>query len=84
MARYIDADRLKERLEYYNEHAPMYAYKVALREVESSPSADVEKVKYGKWEYDLRDGVYACSVCGNITSIDSNYCGLCGAKMNKK
>lgn len=46
---------------------------------------DGQNAKHGKWEYDLRDGVYSCSICGNnIDSVNSNYCGLCGAKMDKE
>ena len=51
MARYIDADTLKERIEYYFSHtdaestrAENYAYSVALKEIDKTHIADVVEV----------------------------------------
>ena len=51
MARYIDADILTERIEYYYSHtgdqrtnAEHYAYGVALKEIDKQPTADVVEV----------------------------------------
>ena len=45
------------------------------------PVADVAPVRHGRWvKHD--DGVLTCSECGNAESIDSYFCGYCGAKMD--
>lgn len=51
MARYIDVDLLKKRIEYYYSHsgdqttnAEHYAYGVALKEIDNTPTADVVQV----------------------------------------
>lgn len=75
MARYIDADLLKERIEYYYSHtgdqttnAEHYAYGVALKEIDKLPTADVAEVKHGYWKDRYGDKyhnhLYECSVCG--------------------
>ena len=73
MAKYIDADLLKERIEYYYSHtgdqttnAEHYAYGVALKEIEKIPTADVVEVKHGKWIIKRDDYDYEymkCSCC---------------------
>lgn len=89
MARYIDADRLKEK-KYYDEKR--HEYCVSIAEVDWQPTADVQEVKHGKWVYED----YECSCCGESLSsiMDSDsyfsigfngcdYCPYCGAKMDK-
>ena len=65
--------------------------------IESVPAADVEEVKYGKWNGwhgdklvdidDNGDDMYrhyhynTCSECGRGNAIKSAYCPNCGAKM---
>ena len=78
MARYIDADKLIEVLkEHKNYYAPNLskitneamscALSLAIREVKNTPTADVAKVKHGKWidryseKYD--NHLYECSEC---------------------
>ena len=55
-------------------------------------SADIEKVRYGKWDYEDSDvdwTDYSCSVCRNIITTSDienelyNYCPYCGARMKK-
>lgn len=57
MTRYIDANKLKERIEYYYSHtdgqrtnAEHYAYGVVLKEIDETPTADVVEVKHREWK----------------------------------
>lgn len=60
----------------------------AIRLIKSLPAADVEPVRYGKWE----PGNPICPVCGNdkFKDLDADiwcdwtpdYCPNCGAKMD--
>lgn len=89
MARYIDADYLSQELKYRIKYTPMYAYKLALKMVESSPSADVREILHA--HYDENGD---CSNCGCamptddkrdfITEKEVMYCYYCGAKMDKE
>lgn len=49
--------------------------------IEIIPAADVAPVVHGRWIHH-DDGVLTCSECGNAESIDSYYCGYCGARMD--
>ena len=51
--------------------------------IKALPTADVAPVVHGEWIYH-DDGVVTCSECGNAESIESYYCGYCGAKMDGK
>lgn len=42
---------------------------------------DWAPVVHGEWIYH-DDGVVTCSECGNAESVESYYCGYCGAKMD--
>ena len=48
--------------------------------IKNLPSADVVPVRHGRWDYDP-SGAW-CSVCGEYSEVESNYCGNCGAKMD--
>ena len=49
--------------------------------IKSIPAADVAPVWHGRWiQHD--DGVLTCSECCNAESIESYFCGYCGAKMD--
>lgn len=37
-------------------------------------------MKIGRWMW-LNDQLYECSNCGSFSSYTSNYCHICGAKM---
>lgn len=62
---------------------------MAIRIITKIPSADVQIVKHGKWEFAGHDDTtnwYRCSVCGheehdNMTLHD-NYCCNCGSRMD--
>jgi hypothetical protein len=99
MARYIDVDVLKESIKYYYSHtgeqstnAEHYAYGVALKEIDQTPTADVVEVVRGEWfllDDCANEGVY-CSACHKKVykteyanqKLKSNYCPNCGAKMD--
>lgn len=89
MARYIDADKLTDKLEELQFNAPvmtpvMKIYNV-IELVEDQPTADVAEVKHGQWG---ENGIaYVCNLCGESLVIeqgtaDMNYCPHCGAKMD--
>lgn len=46
----------------------------------SIPSADVAPVRHGRWDSDM-SGAW-CSVCGEYSEGEWNYCPNCGAKMD--
>lgn len=57
--------------------------------VDDMPTADVQPVKHGKWEYNDKPifgnpyGRYCCSLCGSaMDSRENNYCPNCGARMD--
>ena len=58
----------------------------AINAVNSVSTADVQKVRYGKWEcLEPEIGLYSCSECGhNILRAKCNFCPNCGAKMDKE
>ena len=51
-----------------------------IKQVRALPSEDVAPIKHGRWDYDP-SGAW-CSVCGEYSEVESNYCGNCGAKMD--
>lgn len=83
--RLIDADALKAvfRKEY------KVSFTDAIDEViDAQPT--VEERKKGKWILDDKSGRYRCSECLSVASRDDNgaeslsdYCGVCGARMEK-
>ena len=93
MSRYIDADNLiKKMQERYNDLLNKdgcydnftQGYGDALSTVENEPTADVQKVRRGKWIVDEDGGVVICSECGEEhmwNDFRPPYCDMCGAKM---
>lgn len=83
MARYIDADKLKEK-KYYDEKR--HEYCVSIAEVDWQPTADVREILHA--HYDENGD---CSNCGCAIPTDDKrdfimekevrYCYYCGAKM---
>lgn len=93
MARYIDAEKLLNRMKQDPLFPLVERYGVS-GVIEAEPTADVQAVRHGEWvgtEFDgYADGnpVYyewKCSVCGCIFEDDEptyRYCPNCGAKMD--
>lgn len=86
MARYIDADVLKERLEnlkaeinnekYFQWHIAAYFSQI----IDDTPTADVEPVRHGHW--DEIATFLICSKCKKPFKYQYSYCPNCGAKMD--
>ena len=83
MSRYIDADKLyiaAMDTEFYDAADE----DVVLELINQQPTADVQEVKHGKWEFNSDSPECAfCSICGDGVTDDSEYCPWCGAKMDK-
>lgn len=75
------------------------AIDAAIKEIKKLPAADVVHVKHGEWKgythsvffrLDKDDNpicrdrvLYYCSECSRRSSIKTNYCQNCGAKMDE-
>lgn len=89
MARYIDADKLTDKLEELQFNAPvmtpvMKIFNV-IELVEDQPTADVAEVKHGRWitrKSIHNEEFYVCSICGTANDDIWRYCPNCGAKMD--
>ena len=87
--RYIDADRIP----YITSIKGLeYAQKT---DIDLMPTADVEEVRHGEWEFNMLDNYkkysVTCPFCsaeytdnydGYINVDDFNYCPNCGARMD--
>lgn len=86
-----------DRLDYYISHSMgpgQYAYKVAHREVETTPALDAVPVMHGRWIWDEVSYDYTCSSCKCSFDYSSmyglfdhgfeyaGYCPNCGARMD--
>lgn len=84
MARYIDADLLKEVALGWE---PPLDGKQLEYEIDTMPTADVAEVKHGEWRLHP-DGSGTCNQCGRtqiaVWDFDNaqEYCGKCGARMD--
>ena len=60
-------------------------YSMTFDMIDEMPSADVEKVRHGMWQYG-GDGFIRCSSCRErgFSGIEFPYCPYCGAKMDKE
>ena len=96
MARYVDADLLKDEIlsnAVRLNHPKDLCTETTIFLIDVAPTADVVEVKHGEWEFRY-EGTYHrcrcyCSVCGKhsgIGGIKENqlkpYCPNCGAKMD--
>ena len=89
MPEYLEKEAFKSWMEENITKNP-----VILKSIDYAPSADVELVRHGHWEEDVRYrasplGIgclirYKCSVCGTFVDQETKYCCNCGAKMDKK
>lgn len=97
MNRYIDADKLKEKLDSFvsmNETYTDYncGYDDCLTAVQDTladiPAVDEVERKHGYWVYNrgqaFGEPCYFCSLCidGGSNNGRDNYCPNCGAKMD--
>lgn len=95
MSEYIEREAVIENIENTFLGASEFANdtrNAAINAVNSVSTADVQKVRHGKWEYDSGDvgyENYTCSECGNFLTFDEgldlySYCPYCGVKMDKE
>lgn len=98
MSRYIDADKLKSQFlkdydiltdiirEQNSNSAIIGVSEFIGNTINSIPTADVQEVKHGKYIGEQQYGdcvMQHCSQCGYLVYVD-DYCGHCGAKMDRK
>lgn len=89
MSRYIDAEKLEQRLRVFSDWCRdkrKDGVDFVLNGVlADNPTADVQEVRHGKWEL-IESDVSKCTVCGCLRNIETqdgwNFCPNCGAKMN--
>lgn len=66
-----------------------------LDDLENAPPADVRPVVHGKWTHETIDTHRSitgkvflpsaiCSICGNSTIMEVNFCPFCGADMREE
>lgn len=100
MARFIDADELKEAIvsQYGPQATPDGIMRSgvlnALHLIETAPTVDAEPVRHGKWmarkrnENEPSEAIDCCSCCmypiSHVWQGDYKYCPNCGAKMKEK
>lgn len=86
MARYIDADKLKNKLS-----TGLYAMTntglIIDDCLDRAPTEDVAPIKHAFWKYDGFNAeslhhVYQCSHCSAPRNARTAYCPWCGAKMD--
>jgi NADH pyrophosphatase NudC (nudix superfamily) len=84
MARYIDADKLKEYLHREDFYTPDERWKPEsefANMIDATPTADVEEVRHGEWiAYGLMNP--QCSLCHKYNYEKSRFCPHCGARMD--
>jgi rubrerythrin len=97
MAEYIEREAAQEVLKRFCEgmrqDIPRYpnAIRLASKDIDEIPAADVVEVKHGRWEIETDHDefwgdmdYYKCSLCGNLELRDTQtpYCPNCGARMD--
>lgn len=55
-----------------------------VKDVDDVPTADVQEVKHGKWDYGQNIFPCFCSECGQEADMVYAYCPHCGARMDGK
>ena len=96
MSRYIDADKLSERIgivqrlnsdsvEFNRRYRATDAFINIVDMIKEEPTADVKPIVKGEWLLNDRFGfkIYDCSNCGIHMETEWNYCPHCGAKMKE-
>lgn len=83
MARYIDADKMREEWLENGENEYVYDTNSVLDSIDAQPTADVVEVKHGRWIRHKENCLYnRCSICCYEHCRENNYCPNCGAKMD--
>lgn len=84
MSKYIDVEILDVMA--FNDATPDFIRGAiaVLETLDELPIADVQEVRYGRWELDEYGG-WHCSVCHEIAIVSGgeNYCPNCGARMDE-
>lgn len=88
MPRYIDADKAVKRFEELHGNESnllnMYNAEWIVSFIEILPTADVQKVRHGKWgKKSFCTGFFRCSECCAVWNRTFEYCPHCGAKMTE-
>lgn len=90
MARYIDADKLREYWLENGVNENIYNTNNVLGSIDYQPTAEVAEVKRGEWKLTKTEfgwngceypAEYTCSVCGRVEAREEPYCHY-GAKMD--
>lgn len=84
MSRYIDVDKLKKQ--DFQDYSP----EDVMSAIDSTPTANVVRVRHGKWLPVVSDVYFKCSLCNDEVSTSwdyeeddmFNYCPCCGARMD--
>ena len=85
MARYIDADKMREDWLENGENEYVYDTNAVLDSIDAQPTADVVEVRHGYWENRYNEEYkYRCSLCDGGSDRCSDYCPNCGAIMENK
>ena len=86
MARYVDADKMREEWLENGENEFIYDTNAVLDSIDSQPTADVVEVKHGYWFDSYKGGSKkGCSVCycqADLSKQGKEFCSHCGAKMD--
>lgn len=90
MMAYVNRENLIQLLAHENSNieAGRQYYSAIYQKVMNMPTADVAEVKHGILEANLvkpwsgQVVTWKCSVCGGITTMYTEYCPHCGAKMD--
>ena len=88
MARYIDADLIKGKLQntIINSQTA-FINTVLIGLLDKAPTEDVQKIRHGEWiwqesgEEDYEQ-YYVCSICKEKCYFKAKFCADCGAKMD--
>ena len=86
MSDYIDRQAAIEVCDWYEHEFPEceYAIRLVSDDMKKLPSADVEPVRRGRWEF-IGGRSWSCVECGWIYAPNKpkyNYCPNCGARMD--
>ena len=96
MVRLIDADAIcyttapiVPTTQGEQEHYVTIAFK---KDIDEVPTVDAEPVRHGKWlkayldheAFGKRPSIFYCSACCACSTVKTNYCPNCGARMDEE